>query len=286
MEAGDAGPLAITDVTLTRGTPQEMAGAAGREATVAQWTDDSRTVSVSPGAGEAAYLQTYENANDGWKATLDGTELESVRLDGWQQAWLIPAGASGTVKLEYEPSKPYRAALIGGAIALLALVALAFVGRRRNAGRTDERLPEPAAPGVVLGTLVLTAVVAVAAGPLALVVPVLAVAARFRPAVLVPAAAAAMGGAGVVAALGAGEPVAAGHGAFSGLAQVLALVALSAALVTAAGPASSAAGREREDDDGRGAPETAGPVVTARPASSGDGFPEPPRRQPGGGGPA
>ncbi|MCC3650379.1 alpha-(1-_3)-arabinofuranosyltransferase [Streptomyces sp. S07_1.15] len=285
VEAGDAGPLAITDVTLTRGTPQEMAGSA-REATVTEWTDDRRTVSVSAGAGEAAYLQTYENANDGWKATLDGTELESVRLDGWQQAWLIPAGASGTVNLEFEPSGPYRAALIGGAIALLALVALAFAGRRRNAGGTGERLPEPAAPGMVLGTLALTAVVAVAAGPLALVVPVLAVAARFRPAVLVPTAAAAMAGAGIVAALGAGEPVAAGHGAFSGLAQVLALVALSAALVTAAGPASAAAGREREDDDGRDAPETAGPVVTARPASSGDGFPEPPRRQPGGGGPA
>ncbi|MEU4686914.1 alpha-(1-_3)-arabinofuranosyltransferase domain-containing protein [Streptomyces xinghaiensis] len=286
VEAGDAGPLAITDVTLTRGTPQEMAGSA-REATVTEWTDDRRTVSVSAGAGGAAYLQTYENANDGWKATLDGTELESVRLDGWQQAWLIPAGASGTVNLEFEPSGPYRAALIGGAIALLALVALAFAGRRRDAGGTDERLPEPAAPGMVLGTLALTAVVAVAAGPAALVVPVLAVAARFRPAVLVPTAAAAMAGAGIVAALGAGEPVAAGHGAFSGFAQVLALVALSAALVTAAGPAAAAAGREGEDDDGRDTPEAAGPVVTARPAGTSDGFPpEPPHRQPGGGGPA
>ncbi|WP_455353996.1 alpha-(1-_3)-arabinofuranosyltransferase domain-containing protein [Streptomyces sp. SYSU K217416] len=284
VEAGDAGPLAITDVTLTLGTPQEMAGAAGREATVTKWTDDSRTVSVSAGAGEATYLQTYENANDGWKATLDGTELEPVRLDGWQQAWLIPAGASGTVNLEFEPSGPYRAALIGGAIALVALVALAFVGRRRNTGGTDEELPEPAAPGMLLGTLALTAVVAVVAGPLALVVPVLAVAARFRPAVLVPTAAVAMAGAGILAAVGAGEPVDAGQGAFSGFAQVLALVALSAALVTAASPASAAA--DREDDDGAEAPE-AGPVVTARQGSTGTGdWPEPTPRQPGGGGPA
>ncbi|WP_455359200.1 alpha-(1-_3)-arabinofuranosyltransferase domain-containing protein [Streptomyces sp. SYSU K21746] len=284
VEAGDAGPLAITDVTLTLGTPQEMAGAAGREATVTKWTDDSRTVSVSAGAGEATYLQTYENANDGWKATLDGTELESVRLDGWQQAWLIPAGASGTVNLEFEPSGPYRAALIGGAIALVALVALAFLGRRRSASGTDEPLPEPAAPGMLLGTLALTAVVAVVAGPLALVVPVLAVAARFRPAVLVPTAAVAMAGAGILAAVGAGEPVDAGQGAFSGFAQVLALVALSAALVTAASPASAAA--DREDDDGAEAPE-AGPVVTARQGSTGTGdWPEPTPRQPGGGGPA
>ncbi|MGW0547722.1 alpha-(1-_3)-arabinofuranosyltransferase domain-containing protein [Streptomyces altiplanensis] len=290
VEAGDAGPLAITDVTLTRGTPQEMAGAAGREATVTRWTDDSRTVSVSAGAGEATYLRTYENANDGWKATLDGTELQPVRLDGWQQAWVIPAGASGTVTMEFEPSTAYRAALIGGAIALVGLAALAFVGRRRDAGGAVEKLPEPAAPGMLLGVLALTAVVAVAAGPLALVVPVLAVAARIRPAVLVPAAAAAMAAAGLVAALGAGEPVAAGEGAFSGSAQVLALVALSAALVTAARPVSVDAGREHddghEDHDVSEAPE-AGPVVTARLRSTGDGHrPEPPLRQPEGGGPS
>ncbi|WP_406276678.1 alpha-(1-_3)-arabinofuranosyltransferase [Streptomyces sp. NBC_00191] len=293
VEAGDAGPLAINDVTLTQGTPQDLAGAAGREATVTKWTDDSRTVYVSAGSGEAAYLQTYENANDGWKATLDGRELESVRLDGWQQAWVVPAGASGTVNLEFEPSRPYRAALIGGVIGLAALAALAFVGRRRNADGTDEELPEPAAPGMLLGTLALTAVVAVAAGPLALVVPVLAVAARFRPAVLVPTAAVAMAGAGIAAAVGAGEPAADGQGAFSAFAQVLALVALSAALVTAVSPASAAAGWQSdggadapESDGGADAP-VAGPVVTARQGrtSAGDRT-DPLPRHPGGGGPS
>ena len=58
---------------------------------------------MTVGAGEASYLQMYENANDGWKATLNGKKLTPLRLDGWQQAWLIPAGAGGTVKLEYEP---------------------------------------------------------------------------------------------------------------------------------------------------------------------------------------
>ncbi|MGW0118699.1 alpha-(1-_3)-arabinofuranosyltransferase domain-containing protein [Streptomyces sp. NPDC003327] len=296
VEAGDAGPLAITDVTLTRGTAEKPAGAAGREATVTRWSEDSRTVSVSPGSGEATYLRTYENANDGWKATLGGTELESVRLDGWQQAWVIPAGASGTVTMEFEPSGPYRAALIGGACALVALVALAFVGRRRGDGMTEEERSEPSPPGLLLGTLVLTAVVAVAAGPLALVVPALAVAARFRPAVLVPTAAAAMAGAGLVAAVGAGEPVAAGEGAFSGFAQVLALVALSAALVTPVRPTAEAAergsgagqepGDGRPDGDASGTAE-AGPVVTARPRSAAGGDrPAPPLRRPEGGGPS
>ncbi|MEU8776797.1 alpha-(1-_3)-arabinofuranosyltransferase family protein [Streptomyces sp. NPDC048606] len=296
LEAADTGPLAITDVRLTRGTAQPLAGAAGREATVADWSDDRRTVKVSAGSGGAAYLRTFENANDGWKATLGGAELESVRLDGWQQAWVIPAGKSGTVTMEFEPSGTYRAGLIVGALALLALVALAFAGRRRQDDGTDDRLPEPAAPGLLLGTLALTAVVAVVAGPLALVVPVLAVAARLRPAVLVPTAAVAMAGAGLVAAVGAGEPIAAAQGSYSGLAQVLALVALSAALVTPFGSTSEDAAPQDapgpRDDEAAGAPEagpvvTAGPAGPAGPAGAGDGgAPRTSLRKPDGGGAA
>ncbi|MFF8840176.1 alpha-(1-_3)-arabinofuranosyltransferase family protein [Streptomyces sp. NPDC015130] len=290
VEAADAGPLAITDVTLTEGAPRALTGAAGREATVTRWADDSRTVKISEGS-EAVYLRTFENANDGWTATLNGKELEPVRLDGWQQAWVVPAGASGTVTMEFEPSGTYRAALIGGAFALVALAALAFVGRRRGgeADGTGEELPEPAAPGMLLGTLALTAVVAVVAGPLALVVPALAVAARFRPAVLVPTAAAAMAGAGLVAAFGAGEPVAAGAGAFSGLAQVLALVAVSAALVTAVRPGAEAAGREEHgggDAPGVGRVVSTGPAATAAGGTDDWYLPEQPRRRPDDGDPS
>lgn len=246
VEATDTGPLAITDVTLSRGEPRAVAGTAGREVTVREWSGDSREVSVSAGSGAAAYLRTYENVNDGWKATLDGAELTPVRLDGWQQAWLIPAGKSGTVRMEYEPAGPYRAGLIGGAFGVAALVALAFVGRRRTTRNAAGDTGVPAAPGPVLGTVALTLVVALVAGPLALVVPVLAVVARLRPGALVPVAAVAMAGAGIVAATGAGAPVSADRGAFGAVAQVLALVALSAAVVT------TGAGRPRTRLGGRG----------------------------------
>ncbi|ELS58804.1 alpha-(1-_3)-arabinofuranosyltransferase domain-containing protein [Streptomyces viridochromogenes] len=232
VAAEDTGPLAITDVTLSRGEPRAVSGTADRAATVRQWAGDSRTVYVSAGSGEASYLRTYENVNDGWRATLNGEELTPVRLDGWQQAWLIPAGKSGTVHLEYEPAGLYRAALIGGAVAVAALVALAFVGRRRTARTSAGETGVPPAPGPLLGTVALTAVVALVAGPLALVVPVLVVVARLRPGVLAPVAAAAMAGAGVVAATGAGAPVSAERGAFGAIAQVLALVAVGAAVVT------------------------------------------------------
>ncbi|WP_432095295.1 alpha-(1-_3)-arabinofuranosyltransferase domain-containing protein [Streptomyces sp. bgisy100] len=290
VEAGDAGPLALTDVTLSRGTPSAVSGA-DRPAEAGDWHGDRRTVRV--GSGAASYLQTYQNANDGWKATLNGKELTPLRLDGWQQAWLVPAGRGGTVTLEYTPARLYRAGLIGGVVGVAALAALAFVRRgasgtrpagsgptalaflrrgaagpvegERQAGAEDERQagpereqhagpegerhagpegwplsavpplePQPLvpAPGVLLGVVALTAVIAVIAGPMALLVLPLAVLARLRPGALVPVALAAMSGAGIAAATGAGQPPAADEGPFGALAQALALVALMAAVVT------------------------------------------------------
>lgn len=99
VEAGDAGPLAITDVTLSKGT-SEAAASTPRPVDVERGDGDRRTIAV--GAGEASYLQIHENHNKGWKATLDGKELTPLRIDGWQQAWLIPEGEGGKVTLEYE----------------------------------------------------------------------------------------------------------------------------------------------------------------------------------------
>ncbi|MFI7413769.1 alpha-(1-_3)-arabinofuranosyltransferase family protein [Streptomyces sp. NPDC049627] len=265
VESADTGPLALTDVTLSRGDPRALSGAADREVAVRKWAGDSRAVAVSAGSGEAAYLRTYENVNDGWKATLNGEELTPVRLDGWQQAWLIPAGKSGTVHMEYEPAGPYRAGLIGGAASVAVLVALALVGRRRPARTAPGDTGVAPPPGPVLGIVALTAVVALVAGPLALVVPVLALVARVRPGALVPVAAAAMAGAGITAATGAGVPVSADRGAFGGVAQVLALVALSAAVVTTgAGRPGMRGGESAGGPGSRGGPGADGPGTGVR----------------------
>ncbi|WP_326795701.1 alpha-(1-_3)-arabinofuranosyltransferase [Streptomyces sp. NBC_01808] len=230
VAAGDGEALAVTDLTLTRGEP--AAAAAGRDVEATDWAGDERAVTV--GEGQDAYLTTYENYNDGWKATLDGEELESVRLDGWQQGFLVPADKSGEVKLEYKPAAWYDAGIFAGVAAILALLGLAFV----RAGRREVVVAEPAppAPGWVLGALVLTAVVAVVAGPYALIVPALALLARTRAGLLAPLALVAMAGAGVAALTGAGEAVRMDEGAFSGVAQALAVLALAAALVTAERP--------------------------------------------------
>ncbi|WP_179500154.1 alpha-(1-_3)-arabinofuranosyltransferase family protein [Streptomyces sp. WZ.A104] len=229
VQAGDTGPLAITDVTLSNGSTA-AAAAAPRTVDVEQGEGDRRTVSV--GAGEASYLQIHENHNEGWKATLDGKELTPLRIDGWQQAWLVPEGEGGTVTLEYEPAEIYRAGLIGAGVLFLALVALAFVPRRGSGPYEAEEQPVPPGPGLVLGTVALTLVGVVIAGPLAVAVPLLAVLAHFRPRLLAPVAFTAMAAAGIVAAVGTGESTAMGAGAFGATAQLLALIALFAALVT------------------------------------------------------
>ncbi|MGY0023839.1 alpha-(1-_3)-arabinofuranosyltransferase domain-containing protein [Streptomyces sp. YJ-C3] len=222
------GPLAPTSVTLTRAGSGTEATPTRRALTVRDWLGDHREVRVD--AGEATYLTTYENANDGWRATLNGKELTSLRLDGWQQAWLIPQGAGGSVKLSYEPAVLYDAGLIAGAVGLLALVALALWRRRPPAD--PQEVPPPPPPGWVLGTVALALVGFVIAGPWAALVPALALLSWKRPSLLVPIAFLAMTAAGAVAATAAGEPVRDGQGAFSTAAQLLALLALFAALTT------------------------------------------------------
>ncbi|MEU0431342.1 alpha-(1-_3)-arabinofuranosyltransferase [Streptomyces sp. NPDC006290] len=227
VEAGDGGPLAVTDVTLTRGTPPE-ASTSGRALKIRDWLGDRREVTV--GAGAASYLTTYENFNDGWKATLGGKELTPVRLDGWQQGWRIPSGAGGTVKLSYEPATTYQAGLIGGGVAVAVLVGL--VVWRRRSPNPDEPQPVPPLPGIWLGLVALTLVGILVAGFLALLVPALALLARRRHTLLVPIAFLALAGAGIAAATGAGSPVSAGAGAFGPAAQLLALIGLFAGLVS------------------------------------------------------
>ncbi|MET9404716.1 alpha-(1-_3)-arabinofuranosyltransferase family protein [Streptomyces sp. NPDC002935] len=231
VEAGDGGPLAVTDVTLTRGTPAEATDS-GRALKIRDWLGDRREVTV--GAGAASYLTTYENFNDGWKATLGDRELTPVRLDGWQQGWRIPSGAGGTVKLSYEPSTTYEAGLIGGGVAVAVLVGL--VVWRRRSPNPDEPQPVPPLPGIWLGLVALTLVGILVAGFLALLVPALALLARRRHTLLVPIAFLALAGAGIAAATGAASPVSADTGAFGPAAQLLALIGLFAGLVSVREP--------------------------------------------------
>ncbi|MCX2971230.1 MULTISPECIES: alpha-(1-_3)-arabinofuranosyltransferase domain-containing protein [Streptomyces] len=237
LTTGDEGPLALTRVSLTRG--DTATGAPARSASAQEWSGDERTVEVS--AGPASYLRTFLAANEGWAATLDGEELSPVRLDGWQQGFLVPEGAGGTITLEYRPAAWYTGGMVAAVVGVLVLAALALV-RRRDVDERAGAVPPPA-PGWLLGSGALTLVLALVAGPYALVVPAVALLAWWRPGLLVPLAVGAMALGGAVAVLFADSAVAQERGAFGPEGQALALLALAAAVVTV--PARREPGRHR-----------------------------------------
>ena len=90
-----------------------------RVVTVLSWNPGVRTLRV--GAGSSAYVQVSENYNPGWAATIDGHPLQSVSLDGWEQAWVVPSQLSGIMTMTFTPDRAYRAGLLIGGLLLLAL---------------------------------------------------------------------------------------------------------------------------------------------------------------------
>jgi len=129
-----AGALRVQGLALGAELPYDAAPV--RSQAVVRWEPEHRAVDV--GAGPAAWLVVHENANAGWRAELDGQELRPARIDGWQQAFVLPAGAGGRVELEYVPGAAYRRDLLVGLAAALLLVGLALPRRRRRAAA-----PEP-----------------------------------------------------------------------------------------------------------------------------------------------
>jgi arabinofuranan 3-O-arabinosyltransferase len=243
LTAATPGTFAVTDLSLASGVPAGAPGAVSRAVTIRSWQADQRRVSI--GRGAASYLEVHENYNPGWAATLNGQQLTAVRLDGWQQGFLVPAGAGGMITLTFRPAATYHLALVASLLAvaiLLAVTAWSFTRRRRGAGRDAGHGGAPPARNAPrwLSVLAVTAVIFVAGGPVALVVPLLAV-----PMLAVPMLAAvpklagrvrlpvlafgAMVASGLLAAV---RPFGTGLlGPFGWPAQACALVALAAALI-------------------------------------------------------
>src|SRR5260221_538839 len=80
--------------------------------------------------GQAAYVEVHQNANPGWTATLNGRGLASARLDGWQQAFIVPAGAGGVITMTFAPTTLYHIGLALSVLAIIGLLAVAFGLRR------------------------------------------------------------------------------------------------------------------------------------------------------------
>ncbi|WP_165807256.1 alpha-(1-_3)-arabinofuranosyltransferase [Nocardioides currus] len=93
------------------------------------WDADSRTAQPPSGASVLAFR---ENGNSGWQGEQDGRDLTPVRIDGWEQGWLLDdAGAGAVVTETYAPETIYRGGLVVGAASLLGLVLLVLFWWRR-----------------------------------------------------------------------------------------------------------------------------------------------------------
>ncbi len=290
LTTGASADFTITSLSLTSSPvsadAQPAAGSnPSRSVSILSWGDDNRALRIGPGA--ASYVEIHEAADAGWSATLDGRPLQPATLDGWQQAFIVPAGQGGTITLTFRPAIVYHIGLIISALLLLLLVALSIrTWRRRRSSpppagpalvlqrqpgpshlalahlarpaliirRTADGMFRPAHPahagkhrhsppprprptraallrGVAV-LLPLTIAIAVAGGAVAFAVPALAVLGIWRPKWLPAVAGGAMLAAGVLIAT-SNDPTSLGGGPFTAGTQLLALIALTAALVPA-----------------------------------------------------
>ncbi|GAB4602562.1 alpha-(1-_3)-arabinofuranosyltransferase [Mycobacterium avium] len=128
------------------------------------WGPDRREVAAGP-SNTSRILVIPESINPGWVArTGSGARLTPIAVNGWQQGWLVPAGAPGVITLSFASNSLYRAGLAVG-LALLPVLALLACWRTRKRG-THDPPARPWRPGVwaAVPALAAGAVIAGAAG--------------------------------------------------------------------------------------------------------------------------
>lgn len=86
-----------------------------------------------PEAEQARTVVLSERHDGQWRATLDGTELTSIEVDGWAQGFEVPAGAEGEIEIHREqPAQLLWQILLYTAVALTALIAVPWRQRTRD----------------------------------------------------------------------------------------------------------------------------------------------------------
>ncbi|WP_293004128.1 alpha-(1-_3)-arabinofuranosyltransferase [Mycobacterium sp.] len=132
--------------------PAAVPSAGATPAETGSWTPARREVRVAA-AVTPRVLVVPESINAGWVARTDaGTRLTALAVNGWQQAWVVPPGTTGTITLTFAPNSLYRVGLAGGLALLPLLAALAWWPSRRRS--TDPAaLPWHAGPWVAAPVL-------------------------------------------------------------------------------------------------------------------------------------
>ncbi|NYE38744.1 arabinofuranan 3-O-arabinosyltransferase [Nocardioides cavernae] len=117
------GPLGTVDGSVqddvAPGLPAGVIDPRPRTSTLATGTDGRATLVLSVPAGR------------GWTATAGGQRLEDLTVDGWAQAWEVPAGA-GDVTVRYASGERLRWVSAVAALGWSAVLLLAAVGGSRT----------------------------------------------------------------------------------------------------------------------------------------------------------
>jgi arabinofuranan 3-O-arabinosyltransferase len=199
-----------------------------RTARIDQWQDDSRSIGVS--AGSATYLVLAQNFSSGWVAKMGNTTLKPIRVDGWEQGYVVPAGKAATVTLVMKSDPAFRLLLLLGGVFLVLLLLLAVVSSRKTMDDEGGPRASPAVWLLLAGSVVILFVVA---GPFALLMaPLLYIGRRWGSRALSVLAFASFAAAGAIAAWTPAhlQTGIASAGAFGGPAQIASVVALGAVL--------------------------------------------------------
>jgi arabinofuranan 3-O-arabinosyltransferase len=207
----------------TESSSTSMRGPGTSGSLTQQWASPTRLRVSLDERGETSLIVLPQNFNAGWRATTESGEvLAPIRVNGWQQGWVVPAGTSGQVSMVFATQRWFTAGLVAGAIAVVLAAAGMVLTRRRGSS-----VPEPptAARWVLVATLalVVAAFGAVGAASVVVAVAVVLVCRSRAPVPLATAGFVLVAGAWALSGLWPTE----GAGVTSTVVQLLALTAVS-----------------------------------------------------------
>ncbi|MFI1204708.1 glycosyltransferase [Streptomyces sp. NPDC020883] len=132
----------VSRITIVSGQTKEGTGNGDAAAPVAVAAGPVAAHGAKVPVGPAGrILRIADAADDGWHATLDGTPLKPVTVDGWAQGFQLPS-SGGRLDLTHDNPLGHTLWLWTQGLLALVLVVMALPGRRRE---IDDDLPEEAA---------------------------------------------------------------------------------------------------------------------------------------------
>ncbi|MBQ0866451.1 glycosyltransferase family 2 protein [Streptomyces sp. RK75] len=127
----------VSRVSIGPGEQEDGAGGAVT-APVAVPAGPVESHATLPSGPSGRVLRLADRADSGWQATLDGSPLKSVTVDGWAQGFELPA-EGGKLDLGYETPLTHTVWVWTQGFLLLVVLVLALPGRRRD---VDDDLPD------------------------------------------------------------------------------------------------------------------------------------------------